>query len=127
MICVSEVWRIGNASHDPVFGESAIPNAAQCGLCRNVELESGGSQWAAGHRASQTPQRLDWKFRRISENVFGRNPVYGRQYLCNRDCLKIAREFMKPLGNSISIKLGNANLRCLLNHLSSRVLGPTLQ
>jgi hypothetical protein len=34
---------------------------------------------------------------------------------------------MKPLGNSISIKLGNANLRCLLNHLSSRVLGPTLQ
>jgi hypothetical protein len=78
-------------------------------------------------RASQTPQWLDWKFRGKSENVFGRNPVYGRQYLRNCNCLQIARELMKHLGNSISIKLGNANLRRLLNHLSSRLICPTRQ
>jgi hypothetical protein len=78
-------------------------------------------------QASQTPQWLDWKFRGKSENIFGRNPVYGRQYLRNRDCLQIARELMKHLGNSISIKIGNANLRRLLNHLSSRLICPTRQ
>jgi len=111
-------------------GKAQFPNAPECVLCRNVErpaLPIVGRNAHLGPRASQTPPRLDWKFRCKSENVFGRNPVYGRQYLCNRDCLQIAREFMKRLGNSISIKHGNANLRRLLNHLPSRLLGPALQ